>query len=108
MPHVIQPPEGSPSEPQGVRAVPPQNPRPAGSSVNPVGRWQAHHPSWQGTMEFLAAGTFKAPLGGSGTWSFDHRTLRLQWSTNRPPELLELKDDGMFYGNAGFVLRKIV
>jgi hypothetical protein len=105
MPNVDQP-EGSAPEPTGPRAVPSQTPRPAGSSINPIGRWQAYHPSWQGVMEFNDKGQFTSGPRGYGTWSFDGRTLRLQWSTPRPPELLELQEGGTFRGNDGFVLRK--
>jgi hypothetical protein len=87
----------------------PQIPKPAASTVSPVGRWNAFHPTWQAPIDILASGTFTAASHGSGAWAFDGRYLTLTWAQNRPNEVLELQSDGTFYRmcpQGSFTLRR--
>lgn len=106
-------PQGSKPEPSGPRVLPQQPsdpsrppesgalsssvPRPASAVVDPVRKWQVHGPEWNGILELKKDGTCQG-VPGTGKWSFDGRTLTLNWPT-RGIAVFKLQIDGTFLGH---------
>lgn len=71
-----------------------------------TGTWQGAHPHWSDAVIINADGTYHRGNGDPGRWTFDGRTLVLNW-TNWGPEPVVLQPDGSFAAaGGGFTLRR--
>lgn len=70
------------------------------------GTWSGVHPHWSDAVILEADGTYHRGNGDPGRWTFDGRTLVLNW-TNWGPEPVVLQADGSFASADGhFTLRR--
>lgn len=65
-----------------------------------VGTFHGTHPHWSDTVLIAADGTYRRGNGDPGRWTFDGRTLILEWK-NWGPEPVNLQLDGTFAAPSG-------
>ena len=69
-------------------------------AFNPAGVWHGVHPHWSDDVIINADGTYHRGNGDPGNWTFDGRTLTLNW-THWGPEPVVLQGDGSFASSTG-------
>lgn len=70
-----------------------------------IGVYDAVHAHWSDAVIISADGTYKRGNGDPGKWTFDGKTLTLNW-TNWGPEPVRMTAPGKFANDAGFALTK--